>query len=180
MTASLQVLRTDGEALTTTRVAAVAGVSVGTLYQYFPNREALLAAVLAELVEAAVAPVVEVAARAGTLPAGELLEQAVRGFLAVKAERAEITRVLNRVFTIGKLDDRPLVRAAGVRAAEAVARILGAGRAPDAAMRTRAELACAALEGMVRTAIVHDVERLRDPAWIEQVVTFARAALPVQ
>ncbi|WP_425050732.1 TetR/AcrR family transcriptional regulator [Pseudomaricurvus hydrocarbonicus] len=32
--------------LTTTRVAERAGVSVGTLYQYFPNKEALLYAVL--------------------------------------------------------------------------------------------------------------------------------------
>ena len=32
--------------LTTNRVAKVAGVSVGSLYQYFPNREALVAAVI--------------------------------------------------------------------------------------------------------------------------------------
>lgn len=35
------------EALTTARVAEVAGVSVGTLYQYFPSKEAILA-ILAE------------------------------------------------------------------------------------------------------------------------------------
>ncbi len=33
---------------TTTRVAERAGVSVGSLYQYYPNRDALLAAVLSE------------------------------------------------------------------------------------------------------------------------------------
>jgi AcrR family transcriptional regulator len=45
--ACIQVLLDKGiERLTTTRVAARAGVSVGTLYQYFPNKEALLAAVL--------------------------------------------------------------------------------------------------------------------------------------
>ena len=41
--ATIQVLRRDGKArLTTTRIAARAGVSVGTLYQYFPNKTALL------------------------------------------------------------------------------------------------------------------------------------------
>jgi AcrR family transcriptional regulator len=45
--ATIQVLLSVGkERLTTTRVAMRAGVSVGTLYQYFPNKSALLQAVL--------------------------------------------------------------------------------------------------------------------------------------
>jgi AcrR family transcriptional regulator len=45
--ATLQVLQTVGKhRLTTTKVAHRAGVSVGTLYQYFPNKSALLQAVL--------------------------------------------------------------------------------------------------------------------------------------
>ena len=45
--ATVQVLLQVGkERLTTTRVASRAGVSVGTLYQYFPNKSSLLQAVL--------------------------------------------------------------------------------------------------------------------------------------
>jgi AcrR family transcriptional regulator len=45
--ATIQVLLAEGkERLTTTRVAHRAGVSVGTLYQYFPNKSSLLQAVL--------------------------------------------------------------------------------------------------------------------------------------
>ena len=50
--ATERVLAQEGtEQATTTRVAEVAGVSVGSLYQYFPSREALLAAVIERRVE---------------------------------------------------------------------------------------------------------------------------------
>jgi len=45
--ATIQVLLSHGaERFTTTRVAERAGVSVGTLYQYYPNKQSLLFAVL--------------------------------------------------------------------------------------------------------------------------------------
>jgi AcrR family transcriptional regulator len=45
LTAAARILTSEGfEALTTNRVAAVAGVSVGSLYQYVPNKEALVRA----------------------------------------------------------------------------------------------------------------------------------------
>ena len=49
MQATVQVLLKDGKSkLTTTRIARRAGVSVGTLYQYFPNKSSLLQALLKE------------------------------------------------------------------------------------------------------------------------------------
>lgn len=46
-TATIQVLLVDGPTrLTTTRVAARAGVSIGTMYQYYPHKQALLFAIL--------------------------------------------------------------------------------------------------------------------------------------
>lgn len=48
LAAGADVLRTDGyAAFTTNRVAAAAGISPGSLYQYFPNK----AAIIAEVVE---------------------------------------------------------------------------------------------------------------------------------
>lgn len=49
MQATVQVLLEDGKSkLTTTRIAERAGVSVGTLDQYFPNKSSLLRALLKE------------------------------------------------------------------------------------------------------------------------------------
>jgi AcrR family transcriptional regulator len=45
--AAIQVLTRDGlSRCTTTRIAERAGISVGSIYQYYPNRDALLAAAL--------------------------------------------------------------------------------------------------------------------------------------
>jgi AcrR family transcriptional regulator len=52
--ASLRVLRRDGlRRLNTPRIAQVAGISVGSLYQYFPNKEAILFAIHSRTVAAA-------------------------------------------------------------------------------------------------------------------------------
>ena len=51
-TATIQVLLAEGlTRLTTTRVAERAGVSVGTMYQYFPHKEALLFALVRQKLE---------------------------------------------------------------------------------------------------------------------------------
>jgi len=48
--ASLRILRDEGPvALNTNRIADVAGVSIGSLYQYFPNKEAIVSEIFEEL-----------------------------------------------------------------------------------------------------------------------------------
>jgi AcrR family transcriptional regulator len=47
--ATAQIVASDGEsALTTNKIAAKAGFSIGTLYQYFPTKEAILIAMIAK------------------------------------------------------------------------------------------------------------------------------------
>ena len=68
--ATLQVLVAVGkERLTTTRVAERAGVSVGTLYQYFPNKSSLLQATLRKHFDGVAAAILDVcgAQRGNTL-----------------------------------------------------------------------------------------------------------------
>ncbi|MGK9273306.1 TetR/AcrR family transcriptional regulator [Williamsia muralis] len=42
--AATRVFDSEGAAGTTNRIADVAGVSIGSLYQYFPNKHAIMAA----------------------------------------------------------------------------------------------------------------------------------------
>src|SRR5882757_10109949 len=93
--ASIQVLLTVGyRKMTTTRVAERAGVSVGTLYQYFPNRKALIAAVIERYLDD-IAAAVE---RDCRLLAGRSRDDISRGLveaiIAAKCRRIEISRAM--------------------------------------------------------------------------------------
>jgi AcrR family transcriptional regulator len=93
--ATIQVLLAVGlERLTTTRVAGRAGISVGTLYQYFPNKQALLNAVL-KVHSIKVAEAVEHACHANRSAAVPVLVAAVvEAFVNAKLERRDVSTAL--------------------------------------------------------------------------------------
>ncbi|WP_316414120.1 TetR/AcrR family transcriptional regulator [Mesoterricola silvestris] len=83
--ATVQVLVKVGkEKLTTTRVAVRAGVSVGTLYQYFPNKRALLRAALKLHLDEILAEVDRVCVVQRGQPVERMAEALAVAFLAVK------------------------------------------------------------------------------------------------
>jgi len=168
---TIRVLTNEGVAFTTTRVAEVAGVSVGTLYQYFPNRDAFLGGVLAAHLDVAIRALEDTAASVRGLPPRDAADRIVRAILAAKAAHVDVSRVLHRALGEGLLDDRPVVHAAMKRAREVIAPLLG--DPADPATQTRAGVLCAAVEGVVRAAILEDPDRLTDTAWIDQVVALA-------
>src|SRR5262245_25881287 len=96
--ATIQVLLSDGLLhLNTTRVARRAGVSVGTLYQYFPNKQALLFAVL-ERNLALLADAIENACAENPCPTKEIIaETVVKAYLHAKMAQAEVSPALYRI-----------------------------------------------------------------------------------
>jgi len=96
--ATIQVLLSHGgDRLTTTRVAERAGVSVGTLYQYYPNKQSMLFAVLENHLRQ-VTEAVEVACeRARTRPLSEMIRKVVEAFVDAKMERSDIAVALYQI-----------------------------------------------------------------------------------
>lgn len=95
MEATIQVLLKDGRSkLTTTRIAERAGVSVGTLYQYFPNKTSLLKAILKEhLDHVALAMEVACAAAQGR-PLATMAEAITFAFVQAKFRSIDISSAL--------------------------------------------------------------------------------------
>jgi len=96
--ATVQVLLSHGaERLTTTRIAGRAGVSVGTLYQYYPNKRSLLFAVLEHHLNNVAAKVEAACESACHKPLAKMIEEMVEAFVDAKMERADISVALYRV-----------------------------------------------------------------------------------
>jgi AcrR family transcriptional regulator len=96
--ATIQVLLSHGaDRLTTTRVAQRAGVSVGTLYQYYPNKQSLLFAVLENRLTNVMATVEAACESACHKPLAEMIREIVQAFVDAKMDRADISVALYQV-----------------------------------------------------------------------------------
>jgi AcrR family transcriptional regulator len=97
LAAAAQVLKRKGYAATTTdRIAERAGVSVGSLYQYFPNKDAILVALAERHIDAGFDLVRKLLAEAAleSLPIETLLRRFVVSMVALHEHEPELHRVL--------------------------------------------------------------------------------------
>jgi AcrR family transcriptional regulator len=96
--ATIQVLLSHGaDRLTTTRVAQRAGVSVGTLYQYYSNKQSLLFAVLENHLTNVMATVEAACESACHKPLADMIREMVEAFVDAKMDRADISVALYQV-----------------------------------------------------------------------------------
>lgn len=83
--AAIQVLARYGlSGTTTTRIAERAGTSIGSLYQYYPNRDALIAAVLERHLTAMADAIEEACRQQKGMRVAEMASSLVSAFLAAK------------------------------------------------------------------------------------------------
>lgn len=177
--ATIQVLLTHGARhLTTTRVAERAGVSVGTMYQYFPHKEALLHAVI-ERYLGEVADAVE-----GTCEQtlGQPLEVAsdalVSAYVIAKTRDVEASRALYAASS--ELEVTDLVQKAFERLRAAAARLLRS--CPDARFENADQVAfslLAAVTGATRVAFENEVQLALLDDFCRRMMMMARSFLRV-
>lgn len=93
--ASAQVLVEEGYAgLTTNAVAERAGVSIGSVYEYFPGKEAIVAAVATQLVEASLKKMHAALQQAGKMELEPAMRSWIYSLYSVSREQHRLLRVL--------------------------------------------------------------------------------------
>ncbi|WP_373048774.1 TetR/AcrR family transcriptional regulator [Vulgatibacter sp.] len=139
---------------TTNEIAAIAGVSIGSLYQYFPNKQALAAALIEQR---AARSLEEVGGAIGALagrPFGERLAAGVRSLVAMhRRERALYVAMFALVREVGQHE---LVRTLAAQGREMLRQLFEAHRdelRPDVDLELAAFVVGHALEALVHAAV---------------------------
>lgn len=161
--ATTRIIESDGlEALSTNRVAEVAGVSIGSLYQYFPNKQALIDEVGARFGARFEAAMLSLLGRLPGLCVRDAIRALVKTLVDLHAESPGVHNAL--------ANGPPL--AAGPNAiAFVVGGYLDAHadeiRRPDRKLAARVLMD--ASEALIHNTALREPGLLEDPAWVEEV-----------
>ncbi|WP_433967328.1 TetR/AcrR family transcriptional regulator [Tunturiibacter gelidiferens] len=125
--ATIQVLLSVGkERLTTTKVASRAGVSVGTLYQYFPNKSSLLQAALARHLDEVAGAMSRVCREERGKSLKEMATALINAFLEAKMRDAKTSVALYSVSS--DVDGAKIALRSGVETNKALVGMLTTAR----------------------------------------------------
>jgi AcrR family transcriptional regulator len=152
--AATRIIDRDGlTALSTNRVAEIAGVSIGTLYQYFPNKQAILAALGQREAKAVSARIIELLAAPGPSQPGANAREMIAAVFGAFGGRTRVHRVLleHQLAQEGlaQLDAMPALFASLLAGAE----VPGPDGKPQRLSRAEAFVLTHAFGGVIRASI---------------------------
>lgn len=155
--ATIQVLlRTGAYGLTTTKVADRAGVSVGTLYQYFPNKQSLLSELLKRHLEEVVVAVEQACERARGQAIEVMAQHIVDAFIDAKLARPELSKVLYSISA--ELDGQAVVAAMMLRSQLALCDLFASNhQAKFRDIKTTSFIVTTALVGPVQAVLTAEL-----------------------
>ena len=174
--ATLQVLtRVGKEQLTTTRVAARAGVSVGTLYQYFPNKVALLQACLRRHMDQVAEAMREVCEeQKGSEPLA-MVDGLVAAYLAAKMHHIPSSAALYAVSA--DLDGMAIAKAAYAKVRGDVTQMFATAPHLKKSADTVATIVLAAMNGVARRLLEAEQPEAELPHLREELLVMLHSYL---
>jgi AcrR family transcriptional regulator len=169
LAATARVLVKDGyDGLTTNTVATTAGVSIGSLYQYFPNKEALVAALIEHHLDLKSAMTVAELQRTASLPAAQAVRAMIVLTIESYREQPDLKRVLiEQVPRVGRMAKIAALHAGTLQMITAIL----AAREKELSIsdpNTAAFILMSAIEAICQRASLFEPARLRDPALIDE------------
>jgi AcrR family transcriptional regulator len=181
--ATARILVREGyDRASTNKIAIAAGVSIGSLYQYFPSKEALVAAVIERHVEEMMAVVRTSLVRVATLPLAGAARELVRVMIDAHRIEPKLHRVLveqaprvSNMDHVDRIDEEAmtLVRAYLEAKKDEV-------KVEDLDMAAFLAISC--VEAMTHIAVLRRPKLLEDPRFVDEVaamvVRYLRGDLP--
>jgi len=175
--ATVQVLLAVGkERLTTTRVAQRAGVSVGTLYQYFSNKSSLLQAALKRHLEAVTNAVEQVCREQHGRPLDQMATALITAFLDAKMKHPRTSVAMYSVSA--DVDGAKIARQTGLYSGKTVASMLASSS--DALLTDptlAATMLISAMAGVSRRLLESPAPEKHVEAYRLELIFLARAYL---
>ncbi len=168
--ATARILASDGRAgLNTNRIAEVAGISVGGLYGYFPNKDAILLAMARRELDQVRDRVFAALTRGEGAADVHPVRRAIRALTKGYGTRSKVRRILmETLFANGGSEDmaRPIYEVAEIILAHA-GDILPKGAA--APSHIGLFVLTRAVDGVIRTATYEGVDFLNSPAFEDEL-----------
>lgn len=152
--------RRGWSAFTTNEVATRAGVNIASLYQYFPNKEAIVA----ELQRRHIA---EVEARCPDPPAGLSLHEYLRGMVETVVAEHRVSPALHRVFAEELPRESRLGKAPHPAQARWASHVAERANVPD--LELASFITHTAAHAIIHEAATHHPELLAHPLFVDEL-----------
>jgi len=170
--AAAQILGRDGpDHLSTNRIAARAGVAVASVYQYFPNKEAIVNALFQMQLSEERA---EVASRSAGLegqPLAEAIRVGVRSTIAVHATKPKLVNsILESMPLVGGTEAHQFAREQVVELVHHAMRQRSSEIRSPKNLAIKAFLVVHAVEAAIHDAANEHPEFLTDPAFADELI----------